>query len=222
LGWSQWDYVLNELSSDNDSRRAVIHIRSPYDSMNAKLDVPCTLTLQFFIRNDKLSLAVNMRSSDLILGLALDVPAFTIFQEMMANDLTLKLGREIKVGDYIHTSNSLHIYEKHFDMAEKIIAEANSPSPHVFTSPMSRLPLSRTVPLELIRVAEKIIRASDNTNSLSENIDSILKSDVISKDYWADWILILASHRARKLDNDIVSKQFLEQCKFSGYNFFNK
>ena len=222
LGWSQWDYVLNELSLDNDSRRAVIHIRSPYDSMNAKLDVPCTLTLQFFIRNDKLSLAVNMRSSDLILGLALDVPAFTMFQEMMANDLTVKLGREIKLGDYIHTSNSLHIYEKHFDMAEKIIIEANSPELECNTPPMTPLPMSRNLPLELIQTAEGMIRSSNDTDSLSKKIDSILKSNIVLGDYWIDWIFILASHRAKKLGNDNVSKQFIEQCHFSGYNFFSK
>ena len=78
---NQWEYVKNELMNDPDSRRAVVHIRVPQDSATAKLDVPCTLTLQFFIRDKKLHMIVNMRSSDIIFGLTYDVPAFTLFQE---------------------------------------------------------------------------------------------------------------------------------------------
>ena len=36
--WTQWNYVVEELKSDPDSRRAVIHIRSPHDSILANLD----------------------------------------------------------------------------------------------------------------------------------------------------------------------------------------
>ena len=112
---NQWNYVVNELRKDPDSRRAIMHIRVPDDSVDAKLDVPCTLALQFFIRDGKLHQVVNMRSSDVIFGIAYDIPAFTIFQEILANELGVELGT------YTHTSNSLHIYERHFDMAEKIL-----------------------------------------------------------------------------------------------------
>ena len=78
----QWDYVKEELRKDPDSRRAVIHIRTPSDSIIESKDVPCTLSLQFFIRENKLHLHVSMRSSDIILGLAYDVPAFTTIQEI--------------------------------------------------------------------------------------------------------------------------------------------
>ena len=49
---NQWEFVKNELKNDPDSRRAVIHLRTPDDGVDAKLDVPCTLALQFFIRNN--------------------------------------------------------------------------------------------------------------------------------------------------------------------------
>lgn len=216
LGWTQWDYILNELTSDNDSRRAVIHIRSPYDSIHAKLDVPCTLTLQFFIRDDKLNLAVNMRSSDLILGLAYDVPAFTMFQETMAQDLSKKLGRHIGMGDYIHTSNSLHIYEKHFDMAERIISESVIlPSDHT----MPGLPDTNGVPL--VRMVEGSITSCEVASEIERVIDSSpLREEVDS--YWLDWMYVLGSHRARKLGDDREARRLLEQCEFSGYKFFNK
>ena len=119
--WTQWDYILNELAEDPDSRRAVVHIRSPQDSLLVKKDVPCTLSLQFFLRNDKVHMVVSMRSSDLILGIAYDVPAFTLFQELLANQLSRRLNKHIDVGEYTHVSNSLHIYEKHFEMVEDIL-----------------------------------------------------------------------------------------------------
>ena len=72
--------------------------------------VEAAIALQFFIRDDKLQLVANMRSSDLVLGISYDVPAFTFLQELMARELG------IEVGTYIHVSNSLHVYEKHFDL----------------------------------------------------------------------------------------------------------
>ena len=97
--------------------------------MLAVKDVPCTLTLQFFIRDGKLHQIASMRSSALIFGISYDVPAFTFFQEMFANELNVELGT------YVHISNSLHVYERHFDMLNKI-ANLQSYS----SIPMNRMP----------------------------------------------------------------------------------
>jgi len=113
---SQWEYIKRELRQDRDSRRAVVHIRLPSDSQYS-LDVPCTLTLQYFIRDNKLYAITSMRSSDIIFGLSYDVPAFTMFQEVLAHELGVGLGT------YKHMSNSLHVYERHFKMCEDIIQE---------------------------------------------------------------------------------------------------
>jgi thymidylate synthase len=110
---SQWERVKAELEKDPDSRRAVIHIKSESDSLESS-DVPCTMTLQFFIRNKKLHLQTHMRSNDLILGLSYDLPAFTLMQELMALDLDLELG------SYCHSAGSLHVYERHYEMLNAI------------------------------------------------------------------------------------------------------
>jgi thymidylate synthase len=116
-GVDQWKYVVEELMKDPDSRRAVIHIRTMNDSLVESKDVPCTLSLHFMIRNGALDLMVHMRSSDIILGLVYDVPAFTLFQEAMANELN------VGVGQYYHISDSLHVYEKHYGMLARIAEE---------------------------------------------------------------------------------------------------
>lgn len=213
--WTQWDYVLNELTADPDSRRAVIHIRSPQDSILATKDVPCTLSLQFFLRNDKVHMIVSMRSSDLILGIAYDVPAFTLFQELLANQLSDRLNRTISVGEYTHVSNSLHIYEKHFGMVEEILKRRE-----FFSLEMPKLPKGN-LPLRYILDLESKCRSCQTVDELKK-----LSSDLqAGSEYWNDWCKILISHRASKL-RDAGSEDFksniLKSTKFSGYKFFNK
>jgi thymidylate synthase len=109
----QWRFVVDELKRDPSSRRAVLHIKDANDNGQAK-DTPCTLSLQFFVRENRLHLITNMRSNDVIFGLGYDLPFFTILQEMMANELGVPLGR------YYHNAGSLHIYKRHYEMANAV------------------------------------------------------------------------------------------------------
>lgn len=205
--WTQWDYVVDELCRDPDSRRAVIHIRSPQDSILASKDVPCTLSLQFFLRDDKVHMVVSMRSSDLIFGIAYDIPAFTLFQEMLANDLSMRLSREIGLGEYTHTSNSLHIYDRHFEMCAKIL-ESDYPKETHEVPPMPLGPL----PLNELSKFESACRESASQAEIVSLLDS-LNLDA----YWKDWCILLASHRLSKLGLKNPIK-----TSFKGYDFFHK
>ena len=213
-GLNQWDYVKSELKRDPDSRRAVIHIRTPDDSLHAVKDVPCTLALQFFIREGKLHLHVNMRSSDIILGIAYDVPAFTTMQEVLANELGVDLG------EYVHTSNSLHCYERDFQMLDAI---ANSNDN--FGRPMPALP--RVFPIsDLMRIEESIWRASeaeigDGLLFLSSKI-SESSDDPATRNFIDDWKNILVSVRARKMKDQRLTRQCITDTNFQGYHFFKR
>lgn len=219
--WTQWNFVIEELCADPDSRRAVIHVRSPQDSILAKKDVPCTLTLQFFLRNDNLHMVVSMRSSDLILGLAYDVPAFTLFQEILAVQLSERLNRKIGLGEYTHISNSLHIYEKHFDMTEKILNSNERVYPHEMPALESG-----SLPIEGLQKFEKACRNVSTKNELYDIVWAVPKFLATSDPYWKDWAIILASHRAAKMGIDaseIVSqKNLLKNTSFLGYRCFDK
>ena len=210
ISWTQWNYVLDELTKDNDSRRAVIHIRSPKDSILASKDVPCTLSLQFFLRDEKVHMVVSMRSSDLILGIAYDVPAFTTFQELLSIELSKKLSREIGVGDYIHTSNSLHIYERHFKLVENILSEEPVPTPR-----MPQMP--RVIPIEEMMKFESVCSSLTTSEEVLASI-----SQISLDEYWCDWCKILAAHRLTKLGALEESTRLLNTTKFEGYRFFSK
>jgi thymidylate synthase len=56
-----------------------------------------------------------MRSNDIILGLPYDVFIFTMLQEMMANKLSIELGK------YHHLTGSLHLYEQHLNLSSEIL-----------------------------------------------------------------------------------------------------
>jgi thymidylate synthase len=213
--WTQWEYVKNELKLDPDSRRAVIHIRMPQDSKYAKLDVPCTLSLQFFLRNNKVHMVVSMRSSDVILGLAYDVPAFTIFQELLAVQLTQELGRPIGLGTYTHLSASLHVYERHFKMVEKILGEDWRQNYEKF---LEMPAISSIPPIDKLMQCEKDIRKTNTANDLLNVATNLMTFD----DYWTDWIRILVSHKALKLKENNLSNQLLLSTSFDGYKYFAK
>lgn len=111
----QLKYVVDTLSKDHDSRQAVMTIWSKNPKVSK--DIPCTLNLQFLIREKKLHLIVNMRSNDAFLGLPYDV--FTFCQ--LLNVLSSMLG--VGIGSYHHNAGSMHLYKQHFKLAGKIADE---------------------------------------------------------------------------------------------------
>lgn len=116
---SQFDYVIDELRRDKYSRKAVMTIYKPTDSMESK-DNPCTLSLQFLIRKDQLDLTVTMRSNDLYFGFCYDVTFFTLIQQMVHEKMSW-MYPELIIGNYFHNAGSMHMYEKDFAKAESVI-----------------------------------------------------------------------------------------------------
>ena len=107
--FNQWEYVKQLLQKDPNSRQAVIHIKDA-DNRPTK-DTPCTVYLQFLLRDGKLNLSVHMRSNDIWMGVPYDMFSFTFLQMKMA----MELGTEI--GQYTHYAGSLHVYARDYQAA---------------------------------------------------------------------------------------------------------
>lgn len=121
----QLRYVVEELTRDPDSRRAVVYIGRDTDLRYSEhYEQPCTMTWQFFIRNGELEMLTNMRSWDLVWGLSYDLPSFAAVQLTLANVLDIPPGR------YTHVAGSGHIYKEHWD-AEVDQTEASMHSLYV-------------------------------------------------------------------------------------------
>lgn len=112
----QFWWVIDELRRDPDSRRASVVILRPEFLREGVKDVPCTYGLNLRVREGRVNMSVHMRSQDMIWGAGNDIPTFSIVQEMAGACLGLP------VGTYHHCVDSAHIYERHWRMAEEIIA----------------------------------------------------------------------------------------------------
>ena len=106
--------LIEKIKNNKNTRQATLTIYNSNDLTEQSKDIPCTVVLDFKLRKDKLHMHVFMRSNDLIWGLMYDLIAFTMMQEIIANSLNVGLGF------YNHTVGSLHVYEKHWELLEKM------------------------------------------------------------------------------------------------------
>lgn len=121
FGEGQFDWVVSELCRDPESRRASITLLRPEHMFAANKDVVCTYGINFRIRNDRLNMTVHMRSNDAIFGTTNDVFAFSCLYRMVWAAMKYTNHPTISPGTYTHLVDSLHVYEKHWDMLNKII-----------------------------------------------------------------------------------------------------
>jgi len=66
---NQIDNVVKLLRKKPSSRQAVVQLFNAEDLLKAYKDIPCTCTMQYFVRKGALDKVVHMRSNDAFLGL---------------------------------------------------------------------------------------------------------------------------------------------------------
>jgi thymidylate synthase len=127
-GVTQYQWALESLAQDKDSRQAVLHFNLPTHQRSGNKDFVCTMYGIFQIRDNRLNFTVSMRSNDVILGLPTDIAFFSILQSQMLSHLKSYAGYlELEMGTYTHIANSSHIYERHFEVATKMITQKFEP-----------------------------------------------------------------------------------------------
>jgi thymidylate synthase len=155
---TQWEAVKKTLLDDPDSRRAILIIGMANDytvgAYAPSKDLPCTLSLQFFIRGGKLHLHTSMRSNDAFWGLTYDLFSFTLLQECMMLELQEAGMNDLGLGFYSHTAGSLHIYDRHFAQASAI-ADTYLSQGVVVAEPMAPISLKE---LALLADQEEALR----------------------------------------------------------------
>lgn len=109
----QLPQIVQQLRSDPTTRQAVMTIWRT-DDLTHQGDKPCTLVLQFLIREKKLQLHTMMRSQDVWLGVPYDVFMFTQLQLTVAQLLG------IGSGPYVHHVTSLHMYERDVEASRQL------------------------------------------------------------------------------------------------------
>jgi thymidylate synthase len=125
--YNQYQWALESLIKDKDSRQAILHFNKPSHQWNGNKDFVCTLNGIFQIRDNKLNFTIDMRSNDLILGTPTDVAFFCLLQMQMLEHLR-KYYPELELGTYTHIAHSLHLYERHFDLVSEMLMKSFNPT----------------------------------------------------------------------------------------------
>ncbi|MFI9204062.1 thymidylate synthase [Streptomyces sp. NPDC053048] len=180
----QWRTVRDVLAEDPDSKRAVIQIFDPAELREpGNIDVACTLSLQFLIREGKLHGVGSMRANDAYRGMVSDIFSFTFLQELLARELSLD------VGTYVHQVGSLHVYDSDLRQVTAVLAEAERrPAPP--DEPFPAMPPGDNWP----HVREVLaLEAGLRADALRLGADDVRALPLPR--YWQDVVALLELHR---------------------------
>lgn len=108
----QLPYILQCLKGDTSSRQAVLNIWR--EKPGPSKDIPCTLSIQFLIRDGFLDLVDTMRSSDAWLGVPYDWFTFSMVAAYVCVCLRESGLSGIKPGTLTMVAGSQHLYEHGF------------------------------------------------------------------------------------------------------------
>lgn len=117
FGFNQIEKIIDLLKTDPISRRAVLNINSANKNVIETKDEPCTISIQFILRNGYLNITTVMRSNDLFFGLPYDAIFFTELQKYIAHKLNCKVGR------WTHFVGSMHIYERDMKKLSNLVED---------------------------------------------------------------------------------------------------
>jgi thymidylate synthase len=135
----QLSYCAQKLQLDSESRQAVINIWR--ENPGQTRDVPCTLSLQFLIRQGRLNIVATMRSSDAWLGWPYDVFNFSMIGWAMClylRDLRGPGRSEEGLpspGVLFLTAGSQHLYQTNLTQAEEVLEHGKVFRPRISLPP---------------------------------------------------------------------------------------
>ncbi|MBS3926284.1 MAG: hypothetical protein KGZ34_06315 [Nitrosarchaeum sp.] len=205
----QMDHLINVLAKDPSKRRAVASIYLPQFDQHGLSgeEVPCTLNLQYLIRDNNVQSVTYMRSQDVFKVMPYDIFLFTMLQEYVMNQLKPEYS-DFSLGRYNHFSGSFHIYESDIPQIEKVIGNSSSCG-----DKMPEMP-SRDVKIRLrnLNKFESTLRTMTSAKiefGVDVNYSSML--DMLEKlqkdEYWKQMGLILIAYSAIKTKNNKILEQ---------------
>lgn len=118
---NQLDNAIAALKEDEHTRRAMIMVFKPEDTKEASgfaTRIPCSVSYQFLIRNNKLMCLYSIRSNDLFNHFCIDIWLTNALQEYIVDQLK-DTYPNLKVGPLNYYCGSLHAYNK--DLSKWVI-----------------------------------------------------------------------------------------------------
>jgi thymidylate synthase len=127
-GVDQLQYILDEIQNNPDSRRMILSAWNPAEIKNMALP-PCHTLIQFYVRDNKLSLQLYQRSADIFLGVPFNIASYALLLMMVAQVTGLK------TGEFVHTLGDAHIYSNHFEQIELQLSREPKARPKMVINP---------------------------------------------------------------------------------------
>lgn len=136
----QLRYIVDSLEKDRDTRQAVLTIwrTNPRESK----DIPCTVSIQWLIRDNKIYCIDTMRSSDIWLGWPYDIFNFTMLTGYIMLLLRERGINNLELGNIYINAGSQHLYESNFEKAKELLKDykewkLHKFEPYKFESPLA-------------------------------------------------------------------------------------
>jgi thymidylate synthase len=201
----QFELAYQQLKKDPQTRQASIVLFNPARDYKSTKDKPCTNLLRFTIRDGKLNMLTMMRSNDIWWGYPYDVFNFTMLQAIMAS----KLG--IEVGKYTHIADSLHIYERHFEIGEEMVNTKNN---NIYESTKDTNIDGRIMENDVNSELNKVFDVESVTRLASDDITVDLVKmllDKINNNYWKSLASLIASYNFKKANRSKLDINYLKE-----------
>ena len=103
---NQLEYVVETLKKDPNSRRVMINLWD-IDNLPEMALTPCCYNIIFNILDGKLYMQLNIRSSDVALGLPFNIFQFQVLHKLIAHEC------KVEPSDMIVMISNLHYYDRH-------------------------------------------------------------------------------------------------------------
>jgi thymidylate synthase len=118
---TQYEWVVALLEKNLKTRRATININQVHHKTDTK-DFPCTIALQFFVREHRLCCDISSRSTDIITGLPYDMGFFSFLLELVHADLIQRGTRNLGLGYVAMRTTFTQIYDRRDDTARRLLS----------------------------------------------------------------------------------------------------
>lgn len=123
-GFDQLKWLIEEIKTNPTSRRLYVTAANPNDRYDQALDC-CHNYFQVVIKNGKLNLYFQMRSTDVFLGLPYNIASYALLAHMLA----LETGYD--VGELVYSGVDVHLYSNHIEQAKEQLTRNTFESPQI-------------------------------------------------------------------------------------------
>ena len=120
--FDQVDRVLFDLKNNPHSRRILTNLYN-FDDLHEMHLYPCAYSMTFNVAGDTLNGILNQRSNDMVTANNWNVLQYSLLLMMFAQVSGLK------AGELVHVIADAHIYDRHVEIAKKLIEKPQHPAP---------------------------------------------------------------------------------------------